>query len=158
MPVNQMVLSPKLMAVMRKAVMYAVTAESEFVQPPHILLALLDDEEIGARLGQLIDRGKAEAAAPRKRPPEQLRDPDSQRAPFPIYRSLVIRTPDGKDGKWLDQDSYEIFLEGARRVQAGPYLPKHLAKAYVSESNRDRGLLSILGHQPAVVAEKVFAL
>lgn len=158
MPVSQMVLSRELMAVMRKAVTYAMSAQSEFVQPPHMLLALLDDETIGPRLSQLIERERAQAAAPRKRPPEQLRDPDSQRAPFPIYRSLVIRTPDGKDGKWLDQDSYEIFLEGARRVQAGAYLPKHLAKAYVSESNRDRGLLSILGHQPAVVAEKVFAL
>ncbi|MBV8424713.1 MAG: hypothetical protein JO349_05950 [Candidatus Eremiobacteraeota bacterium] len=158
MPANQMVLSRELMTVMRKAVTYAMAAESEFVQPPHVLLALLDDETIGPRLSQLIERERAQAAAPRKRPPEQLRDPDSQRAPFPIYRSLVIRTPDGKDGKWLDQDSYEIFMEGARRVQAGAYLPKHLAKAYVSESNRDRGLLAILGHQPAVVAEKIFAL
>jgi len=153
-----MVLSRELMSVMRKAVTYANTAESEFVQPPHLLLALLDDESIGPRLNQLIDRDRAAAAAPRKRPPEQLRDPDSQRAPFPIYRSLVIRTPDGTGGKWLDQDSFEIFLEGARRVQAGAYLPKHLAKAYVSESNRDRMLLAILGHQPSVVAEKVFAL
>lgn len=158
MPLNQMVLSRELMTVMRRAVTYAVTSNSEFVQPPHMLLALLDDETIGPRLNQLIERERAETAAPRRRPPEQLRDPDSVRAPFPIYRSLVIRTPDGKDGKWLDQDSYEIFLEGARRVQAGAYLPKHLAKAYVSESNRDRGLLTILGHQPAMVAEKVFAL
>jgi hypothetical protein len=158
MPENQMVLSRELMAVMRKAVNYAFQKESEFVQPPHVLLALLDEESIGPRLNELIDRKKAEAAAPRRRPPEQLRDADAARAPFPLYKSLVIRTPDGKDGKWLDQDSYEIFLEGARRVQAGAYLPKHLAKAYVSESNRDRGLLSILGHQPAMVAEKVFAL
>lgn len=158
MPLNQMVLSRELMSVMRRSVTYAIEANSEFVQPPHLLLALLDDETIGPRLGQLIERERAQGAASRRRPPEQLRDPDSQRAPFPIYRSLVIRTPDGNDGKWLDQDSYDIFLEGARRVQAGAYLPKHLAKAYVSESNRDRGLLAILGHQPAMVAEKVFAL
>jgi hypothetical protein len=158
MPANQMVLSRELMAVMRKAVTYALSGSSEFVQPPYLLLALLDDETIGPRLGQLIERERAETAAARRRPPEQLRDPDAQRSPFPIYRSLVIRTPDGKDGKWLDQDSFEIFLEGARRVQAGAYLPKHLAKAYVSESSRDRGLLSILGHQPAMVAEKVIAL
>jgi len=158
MPLNTMVLSREVMAVMRQAVSYAIKGNSEFVQPPHILLALLDDDTIGPRLNQLIERERAENAPPRRRPPEQLRDPDAQRAPFPIYRSLVFRTPDGKDGKWLDQDSFEIFLEGARRIQAGPYLPKHLAKAYVSESNRDRGLLTILGHQPAMVAEKVFAL
>ena len=142
---------------MRTAVTYAIAADSEFVQPPHLLLALLDDENIGPRLNELIDRERAAAAPARKRPPEQLNDVDSRRAPFPLYRSLVIRTPDGKEGKWLDQDSYQIFLEGARRVQAGAYLPKHLAKAYVSESNSDRMLLAILGHQPAVVAEKVFA-
>jgi len=158
MPANQMVLSRELMAVMRKAVNYAFDAESEFVQPPHILLALLDEENIGPRLSELIDRQRVTAAPARRRPPEQLTDIDSRRAPFPLYRSLVIRTPDGKDGKWLDQDSYQIFLEGARRVQAGAYLPKHLAKAYVSESNADRMLLAILGHQPAIVAEKVFAL
>src|SRR5208282_4376340 len=100
MPANQMVLTRELMSVMRKAVTYAVGAESEFVQPPHLLLALLDDDTIGPRLNQLIERDRAMAAAPRKRPPEQLRDPDSQRAPFTIYRSLIIRTPDGKDGKW----------------------------------------------------------
>ena len=158
MPANQMVLSRELMSVMRKAVTYAFEANSEFVQPPHILLSLLDDDSIGPRLNELIDRDRAQAAPPRKRPPQQLQDIDARRAPFPLYKSLVIRTPDGKDGKWLDQDSYEIFLEGARRVQAGAYLPKHLAKAYVAESNRDRGLLAILGHQPAMVAEKVFAL
>lgn len=158
MPANQMVLTPQLMAVMRKAVTYAMAVESEFVQPPHLLLGLMDDETIGPRISQLIDRDRAMAAPPRRRPPEQMRDPDSQRAPFPIYRSLVIRTPDGKDGKWLDQDSYEIFLEGARRVPSGRYEPKHLVKAYVTESNRDRGLLSILGHQPAIVAEKISQL
>jgi hypothetical protein len=153
-----MVLSRELMLVMRRAVTYAAKAASEFVQPPHVLLGLFDDETIGPRLSELIDRGRAERAEPRSRPPVQLKDPDSLAAPFPIYRSLIIRTPDGKDGKWLDQDAYEIFLAGARRVQAGAYLPKHLAQAYVSESNRDRGLISILGDEPGDVAEKVFAL
>ena len=158
MPASAMVLSRELMAVMRRSVAYALEAEEEFVQPKHILLALLDDETIGPRLSELIDRERAAAAPPRKRPPQQLRDADAARAPFPLYRSLVFRTPDGKDGKWLDQDCFQIFVEGARRVQAGAYLPKHLAKAYVSESNSDRGLLVLLGHQPAMVAEKVFAI
>jgi hypothetical protein len=146
MPANEMVLSNELMTVMRKAVTYASAAGSEFVQPPHMLLALLDDETIGPRLSQIIDRERAQVPL-RWRPPEKLSDSDSG-APFPTYRSLVIRTSEGEGLKWLDGDSYKIFLEGARRVKAGAYLPKHLAKAYVSESNRDHSLLAILGHRP----------
>lgn len=146
------------MLAMRRASSYALAADSEFVQPPHVLLGLIDDETIGPTLAEVIDRERVERAESRSRPPEQLKDPDSLAAPFPIYRSLIIRTPDGKEGKWLDQESFEIFLAGARRVVAGAYLPKFLAQAYVSESNRDRDLIAILGDEPAAVTEKVYSL
>ena len=158
MPAEQMVLSRELMAVMRRAVTYAMGAQSEFVQPPHILLGLLDDETIGPALNEVIERERVQAAESRDRPPQQLKDPDSLQAPFPVYGSLIMRTPEGKDGKWLDQEAFEIFLAGARRVAAGPYLPKHLAQAYVSESNRDTALIVILGDDPSKVTEKVYAL
>lgn len=158
MPPEQMVLSRELMTLMRRAVNYALSAQSDFVQAPHVLLSILDDETLGPAIAELIPRDRIEAAPPRRKPPEVVDDPNSPRAPFPRYRSLMFRTPDGTDGRWLDSEAYQIFLEGARRVQDGPYLPKHLAHAYVSESNSDRGLLAILGPNPAEVADAVYAL
>lgn len=158
MPPEQMVLSRELLALMRRSVTYAFTAQSDFVQAPHVLLSVLDDESLGPAVAELIPRDRIEAAPPRQKPPDVIDDPDSPNAPFPSYRSLMFRTPDGKDGKWLDAEAYQIFLEGARRVQDGPYLPKHLMHAYVSESNSDRGLLAILGPNPAAVADAVYAL
>jgi hypothetical protein len=158
MPAEQMVLSREVMLVMRRAATYAIAAQSEFVQPPHILLGLLDDDTLGPSLNEVIDRERVEKAESRDRRPEQLKDPDSLQAPFPVYRSLIVRTPDGKEGKWLDQEAFEIFLAGARRVESGAFLPKHLAQAYVSESNRDTALIMILGDDPSAVTEKVYKL
>jgi hypothetical protein len=129
---NQMLLSRELVAVMRKAVAYAFDAGSEFVELSHVRSALQDDQTIGFGLSETLERKQIHGALLRGRPRKQLRGVESERSPFPIYHSLVIRTPDGKDGKWLDQDSYDVFLEGARRVRAGAYLPKHLAKAYLA--------------------------
>jgi hypothetical protein len=125
-----MVLSRELMTIMRRAVAYASADRSEFVELPHLRLALLDGEAGGFQLNELVKRKVVHPVLFRGRP--QLRDPNSACAPFPVYHSIIIRTPDGMDGKWLDQDSYDVFLEGARIRWMGAYLPKHLAKAYVS--------------------------
>jgi hypothetical protein len=125
---RQMVISRQVMAVMRKAVSYAFAAESEFVEPSHLRLALLDDETTAGRfeLDYLLAAVSPEGSL------NHSRDPQSEGECFPIYRSLYILTPDGKRGKWLDRNSYAVFLEGARRPLAGAYLPKHLAEAYHS--------------------------
>jgi len=145
MAASQMVLSPNLRAVLSRAVVYAFDAGSEFVQPEHLRRAMHDDNAItwtidaipmsdDPLLSQITEsirtenRRGAQIVDSRDRLPDQLHDPDAEHAPFPIYRSLFIPAPDGKNGKWLDQDSYNLFLQGARTVRAGAYLAKHLAK------------------------------
>jgi hypothetical protein len=146
MAAQQITLSRELLTLLRRAVYYAFEGGSDFVQPAHLRRAMRDDDTIVrlddtimkledtlmSRINKSIQHELGQVTqivATRCRPPEQLHDVDSERVPFPIYRSLLIRTPDGNNGKWLDQDSYNIFLEGARAVRAGAYLPKHLAKA-----------------------------
>lgn len=145
MVAEQIVLSRELSAVLRRAVAYAFDAGSEFVQAEHLRQALRDDDTTAwakdalpasndpllLRIAESIQREQghaAQIATTRAWPPVQRHDPDSEGAPFPVYDSLFIRTPDGNAGKWLDQDSYNIFLKGARNAR-GAYLPKHLAQA-----------------------------
>ncbi|MGA3035974.1 MAG: hypothetical protein ABSE64_00700 [Vulcanimicrobiaceae bacterium] len=122
---------------MRKAVTHAFDAGSEFVEPSHLRLALQDDEPI-ASAGHLdvtdeplsvnFERKRARDVRAVMSGGSGIPPRDSQLKEAP-YQSLLIHTPDGKDSKWLDQGSYDVFLEGARRVRFGAYLPKHLAKA-----------------------------
>ncbi len=125
---RQMVISREVMAVMREAVIYAFAAESEFVELSHLRLALLNDETTARRFA--LDHLMA-AVSP-DGPLNHPHHPQPEDPYFPVYRSLYILTPDGKRGKWLDRNSYDVFLEGAKRPLAGAYLPKHLAEAYRS--------------------------
>ena len=64
---EQVLLSDELLNVMRGAVNYANEYDANFVGPPHLLLALLDDPKIGGTLLQSLERGRIIAAA--RQPP-----------------------------------------------------------------------------------------
>jgi len=150
MPAEQMVMSRELMAVLRGAVVYAIQGNHEFVTTADLLLALMDEEKLGAALQEALPRERVIETQLPDRPPKLAED-DDPTAPFPRYFSLIIRTPDGTDGRWLDSATYGMFLEGARQVDDGPYLPKHLVKGYIAESTRDYGLMPVLGANSADV-------
>ena len=153
-----MVLSKELLAVLRQAVAYAIEANREFVSAIDVLLALMDEAQIGPPLREAVSRERVAATAAPDRPPKLADDDDGSTAAFPKYFSMILRTPDGTDGRWLDSAAYGIFLEGARRVEDGPYLPKHLLHGYVAESIRDYGLMPILGANANAVQSAINAM
>jgi hypothetical protein len=160
---EQLPLSQDILTVMRAAVSHAIDSGSEFVSPAHLLLAMLDDAKLGEVLAEFLERGKIIADTKRKKLPGVLEVPDSplpegEVVPFKRYDTLAFRSLDGKRTMWLDRDAFKVFIEGARRVEEGRFMPKHLAMGYVAESIKDRDLQSLLGRDPQAVTAAVFEL
>jgi hypothetical protein len=164
---DQVVLSTELLAVMRRAVDLAIADRAALVDPRHILLALFDDASVAEGFVGLLDRATVEQSlhAPRRppAPPAGEEEPDAGTPELPAappddYDTLAFRTSDGSRSRWLDPNAYHVFLEGARRSEKGPYLPKQLAYGYVAEATRDKELLATLGSDPQAVTAAVYAL
>jgi hypothetical protein len=160
---EQLPLSNEILAVMRAAVAHAIASEADFVAPPHLLLALLDDAELGVVLESLLERDKIAGVAKEKKPPRVVEMPEvalpaGEAPPFKRYDTLAFRSTGGVDSRWLDRDAFKVFVEGARRVEDGPYKPKHLALGYVAEALKDGDLLALLGRNAQDVTTAVFGL
>jgi hypothetical protein len=160
---DQLPLSKEVLAVMRGAVTYALASESEFVTAPHLLLALLDDADVGDVLADFLERGKIVNETKKKKSPGVLEIPEGalpegEATPFKRYDTLAFRSVDGETSLWLDRDCFRVFIEGARRIDDGPYRPKHLAAGYMAESIRDRELQLLLGRDPQAVTMAIFEM
>jgi hypothetical protein len=158
---DQIPITGELLAVMRGAVTYALASEAEFVAPSHLLLALLDDTEVGDLLAAHLERGKIVTETKKKRAPGVLEIPEGplpagESVPFKRYDTLAFRSVDGDTTRWLDRESFKVFIEGARRIEGGAYTPKYLAAGYVSESIKDHDLQALLGRDPQATTMAVF--
>jgi len=163
MDVEQLSLSRDLLELMRKAATYAGEDNMEFITPPHVLLALLDEPTFAEAVGEDIDRERVVSSAKEPRLPEVYEVPEGslpegESVPFKRYDTLVFHSTDGTKSAWLDKQSFRMFIEGARRVSDGPYKPKHLALGYVAEALKDRQLLDLFGKEPQSVNSKIYAL
>jgi len=160
---DQVLLSDDLLAVMRGAVSYAVEYGAQFVSPPHLLLALLDDAKIGDTLRDTLERGRVVAAARQPAPGGviELKEgvlPRGEKAPFVRYDTVVFQSIDGTAQRWLNRDSFKIFNEAAKRVEKGRFLPRHLALGIALESQEDRDIRMLLGREPELFKETAFQL
>ena len=160
---EQVLLSDELLNVMRGAVNYANEYDANFVGPPHLLLALLDDPKIGGTLLQSLERGRIIAAARQPTASGTVEVPEGplprgERPPFQRYDTLVFQSSDGKAHRWLNQTVFKIFQESARRVDGGRFLPKHLAVGFVNEASSDRNIMQLLGKEPQEFTELVYGL
>lgn len=160
---EQVLLSDDVLAVMRGAVTYAVEYDAQFVAPSHILLALLDDAKIGETLREFVERGRIVASARQARAAgvTEVKEgvlPRGEEPPFQRFDTLVFQTLDGTAQRWLAKDSFKIFQEGARRVDGGRYLPKHVALGFVSEASTDRELTQLMGREPEAFRSAVYGL
>jgi hypothetical protein len=161
---EQLRIGEELIAVMRGGVSIAIAHGAQFVAPPHLLLALLDDERVGPAIGPFVPRLRIDRAAidAAKKLPEVFEVPegqlpDGERPPFQRYDTLAFRSRDGARTLYLDADAYHLFLEGARRA-GETYQPKHLVMGFTAEAVKDRDLLAIVGSDPMGVAMSVSEL
>ena len=161
--VEQLSLSRDLLDLMRKAAGYAGEDHMEFITPPHVLLALLDDPAFAEAVGEDVDRERVLDAAKEPQLPEVFEIPEGplpegESAPFKRYDTLIFHSVDGSTSAWLDKQSFRMFIEGARRVAEGQYKPRHLALGYVSEALKDRQILDLFGKEPQTVNAKIYAM
>jgi Clp amino terminal domain, pathogenicity island component len=160
---DQVLLSDELLAVCRAAVTYAVEYGATFVAPPHMLLALLDDNKIGDALAEGLERGRIVAAA-RQPAPGGVHEvgegvmPRGEKPPFLRYDSLVFHSSDGQYQRWLNRDSFKLFNESAKRANGGRFLPRHLALGLTVVAQDDQNVRSLLGKEPETFKEIVYAL
>ena len=154
---EQLRLAPDLLTALRAGVTSAIENGAEFVAPPHLLLGLLADPQIGPVIAPLVPRDailKSAAETGRKLPEvaEIGEGPllHSERPPFIRYDTLAFRSLDGKRTLYLDGDAYHVFIEGARRA-VGVYRTKHLVYGFTAEAVKDRDLLSLFGTDPQSV-------
>jgi hypothetical protein len=157
---EQLRLTPELLAVLRVGVTTAVEYGAEFVSPPHLLLGLLADAQVGPVIDALVPRDKIVKAAleAAKKLPEVTEVHDAplpgSSPPFTRYDTLAFRSQDGTRTMYLDADAYHVFIEGARRA-GDVYRPKHLVYGFAAEAVKDRDLLSLFGSDPQGVTAAV---
>lgn len=160
---DQVLLADELLAVCRAAVTFAVEYGAAFVAPSHVLLALLDDPKIGAALAEVLERGRIVAAA-RQPAPGGVHEvgegvlPRGEKPPFTRYDTVVFHSSDGQYQRWLNRDSFKLFNESAKRANGGRFLPRHLALGFVVFGQEDRDTRALLGKDPEVFKEVVYAL
>ena len=124
-------LSEALLSVMREAASKTLIAGERFITPRFLLLALLDQPEVGPSLCVAVSRDRLEARAPEH--------PNTDGAPqLPEERgaTLAFQTTDGGASVWLDKDALDIFAEGVDRAGHSQYEPRHLALGMAAEAKR----------------------
>jgi hypothetical protein len=163
MDTDQVLLSDELLTVMRTAVTYAVDYGATFVAPAHVLLALIDDAKIGGHLADVLERGRIVATARQPAPAgvHELGEgalPRGEKPPFQRYDTVVFHSSDGQYQRWLNRDTFRLFNTSARRANGGRFLPKHLALGFTVFAQDDRDVRALLGKDPEVFKDVVYAL
>jgi hypothetical protein len=163
MDTDQVLLSDEALAVCRAAVTFAVEYGASFVAPPHVLLALLDDPKVGGALAEVLVRGRIVAAArqPSAGGVHQVGEgalPRGEKPPFVRYDTLVFHSSDGQYQRWLNRDSFKLFNESVKRANGGRFLPRHLALGLSIFAQDDGNVRALLGKDPEIFKEVVFAL
>jgi len=160
---EQIPLSNELLTVMRNSGRYAQQLREPFITARALLLALLDDETVGAVLTDVVPREKLmelppidDARATATRLTERGLA-DGEKAPMPRYDTLAFKLPDSNASAWLSREAFAIFVEGANRAE-GSYLPKHLAFGFAAEAVRAPGVLASLRIEPGKVTDALFQM
>ena len=156
---EQLMLSQELLAVMRGAAAIAQNLAEPFITTRALLLAILDDPQIGTGLADVLPREKiaalpiADARVGATRLPEPQLAP-GERAAIVRYNTLAFRIPNADGVMWLSREAFAAFGEGARRAE-GPYLPKHLALGIAADAIRNPGVLAALHISPGSLIDAV---
>jgi len=165
--VDQIFLSDEILALMRNAAAIAMRLKEPFITIRTLLIALLDDPQIGEKLLEALPREKLEeyelpAEAAQRLTASRVQEPNMQageRAALLRFNTLAFKMPDGKKSVWLSREAYQVWNEGAKRVEEGAkYMPKHLAFGIAADAVRSPGVLTALRVSPGDVNEAILAI
>ena len=164
---DQIFLSDQILALMRHAAEIAGKLNEPFITVRTLLLALLDEPEIGEALTEALPREKLEAYvitadAAKKLLPSRIPEPHmpaGERAAMLRFSTLAFKTPDGSKSVWLSPEAMSAWHEGAKRVEDGAsFMPKHLAFGISADAIRQPGILNALHLSPGAVNEAILAI
>lgn len=163
---EQIFLSAEILGLMRHAAELAGKLREPFVTVRTLLLAMLDDPQIGPTLHEALPREKLEAyqmtaeaakadIAARVAEPQM---PSGERAAMLRFNTLAFKTPDGIKSVWLSREAFSAWNEGAKRVEeGGKYLPKHLAYGIAADAVRAPGILAQMHLSPGAITEAILS-
>lgn len=161
---EQIFLSDEILDLMRHAAELAGTVREPFVTVRAMLLALLDDAELGPALADALPREKLElyqmaAEAAKANIASRISEPQMQageRAAMLRFNTLAFKVPDGSRSVWLSREAFSAWNEGAKRVADGSrYLPKHLVFGIAADALRTPGVLAALHVPPGAINEAI---
>ncbi|MHB8146821.1 MAG: hypothetical protein ACYDGM_06100 [Vulcanimicrobiaceae bacterium] len=160
---EQVFLSEGLLRVMRTAAAITLRLGGSFITTRALLLALLEEPEIGVALADVIPKERLEAL-PASEGPKYIAGrvpepplPIAERADMQRYDTLAFKVPDGTNSVWLSREALIVFQEGAQRAE-GHYLPKHLAFGIAAQAVRTPGVLASLHVSPGAVNDAIYKL
>lgn len=158
---EQVPLTLELLGVMRRAAKKALDLKEPFITPRAMLLALLDEPDIGQVIGGVVNRDRVLAAQVGENTGLtrliEERMEDGEQPAMARYDTIAFKTPDGRTSVWLNKDAYHIFIEGAQRVEER-YTPKHLALGIAAQAIHAPGVLAAIRVEPGVLADAIYKL
>ena len=159
---EQIPIADDLLAVMRHAASYSLTAGEKFITPRMIMIALLRDPAFAEPFQEVVDIEALEAILPdpeasalAELPEERM--PEEEQPAFLRYDTLAFKDDTGKSTVWLSGEAHTIFLEGARHAKER-YIPKDLLLGFVSEWRRQPQILRDIKIDGGKFSEVAFAL
>ena len=158
---EQVPLTAELLGVMRRAAQKAIDLKEPFISPRAILLSLLDDPGIGPAIAGVVNRDKVlNAQVGENSGIARLLEEHMENGEQPAmarYDTIAFKTPDGRTSVWLNKDAYNIFIEGAQRVE-DRYYPKQLALGVAAQAIHAPGVLAAIRVEPGVLADAIYKL
>ncbi|HKU67133.1 MAG TPA: hypothetical protein VJP85_05080 [Candidatus Baltobacteraceae bacterium] len=158
---EQVPLTAELLGVMRRAARKAIDLQEPFVTPRALLLSLLEEPGIGPAISSVVNRERVLDAELSESPGMtrllEERMEEGEQPAITRYDTLAFKTPDGRTSVWLSKDAYNIFVEGAQRVE-DRYYPKQLALGFAAQAIHAPGLLTAIRVEPGVLADTIYKL
>lgn len=153
-------LSEELLRMMRAAARNAIELREPFITPRAILLALMDEPAVGIALSPVVNKDRVLEVGPAQefgvmRVLDEATD--GQAPAMTRYDTLAFKTPDGRTSMWLSRDAYDIFVEGAQRVE-DRYYPKQLALGLAFQAVHAPGVLTAIHVEPGALADAIYKL
>jgi hypothetical protein len=165
--VEQIFLSDEILAMMRNAARLAGVLKEPFITVRTLMIALLEDPQVGPALEEVLPREKLEGyelpedagiRLTASRVPEPIMQ-NGERPALLRFNTLAFKTPDGSKSVWLSREAFQVWNEGAKRIGDGEkFLPKHIAFGIAADAIRTPGVLAALHISPGDVTDKLLKL
>jgi hypothetical protein len=165
--VDQIFLSEEILALMRNAAVIATRLKEPFITIRTLLIALLEDAQLGEKLAEALPREKLEeyalpAEAAQRLTASRVQESKMQpgeKAALLRFNTLAFKVPESTKSVWLSREAYQVWNEGAKRVEDGAkYMPKHLAFGIAADAVKSPGVLTELKISPGDVNEAILAI